>query len=387
MSATVDTIDGLDAPDAPDAPDVPDAPEAIDEGLLELQGSSVATLRPAQRHRKVRGLTRDETIEYVVAFAVGIHLSGLLRFVLDWDDLMGSGLVALLAFVGSHYLIVRERSSPEVAIDKTVTTIMWTVGLAVVALLVWMVTFVALKGAAKLRPSFLTSDLRTVSALDEGGGAYHAIVGTLMQVGLATVAVIPVSILTAVYLHEIRGRMAGLIRFIVDALSGLPSIVAGLLIITIFPGYAGVKASMALGILAIPIVTRGAEEVLRTVPDGLRESSLALGAPQWRVVLRVVLPTAQAGLVTVTLLAVARMIGETAPVILTAFGATATNYNVLSNPQASLSFFVYDLIRVPDQVSNDRAWAGALLLLLIVMIVFVAARVALARSERRLGKR
>ncbi len=359
----------------------------IDDLLLELHETPVAQLRPQQRQRRVRGLTRNESIEYAVALTAGVHLAGLLRYVLDWDDLMGGTFIALITFIATHYAIVRERSTPEVAIDKTVTTVMWTIGFAVVALLVWMVSFVAVKGAAKLRPGFLTSDLRTVSSLDEGGGAYHAIVGTLMQVGLATVAVIPISILTAVYLHEIRGRMAGLIRFIVDALSGLPSIVAGLLIITIFPGYAGVKASMALGILAIPIVTRGAEEVLRTVPDGLRESSLALGAPQWRVVLRVVLPTAQAGLVTVTLLAIARMIGETAPVILTAFGATATNYNVLSEAQASLSFFVYDLIRVPDKVSNDRAWAGALLLLLIVMIVFVAARVALARSERRLGRR
>jgi phosphate transport system permease protein len=340
-----------------------------------------------ERMRKIRGLTSDETTEYAVAFATGIHVAVLLRVLLDWDDVLGTGLLALLAFVVAHYLIVRERTSPEVAIDKAVTTVMWCIGTTVVALLLWMVIFVAVKGQAKLRVSFVREDLRTVSALDPGGGAYHAIIGTLEQVGLATLAVIPISVLTAVYLHEVKGRMAALIRFIVDALSGLPSIVAGLLIFTIFPGYAGIKASMALGILAIPIVTRGAEEVLRTVPDGLRESSLALGAPQWRVVLRVVLPTAQAGLVTVTLLAVARMVGETAPVLLTAFGATATNYNPLSGPQASLSYFVWSLIKVPDKTSNDRAWAGALLLLVIVLIVFVAARVALARSERRLGRR
>jgi phosphate transport system permease protein len=337
--------------------------------------------------RKIRGLRRDEWIEYAIALSAGVHAAVLLRFLLDWNDAMGTALVALLVFIGCHFLIVRERSSPEVAIDKTVTTVMWTVGLAVVAVLLWMVTFVTVKGVVKLRPGFITSDMRTVSALDEGGGAKHAIIGTLEQVGVAAAGVIPVSVLTAVYLHEIKGRMAGVIRFIVDALAGLPSIVAGLLIITIFPGYSGFKASMALFVLAIPIVTRGAEEVLRTVPDGLREASLALGAPQWRVVLRVILPTAQAGLVTVTLLAVARMIGETAPVLLTAFGATATNTDVFHNSQASLSTFVYDLIRVPDKVSNDRAWAGALLLLILVLVVFVAARVALARSERRLGKR
>ena len=226
-----------------------------------------------------------------------------------------------------------------------------------------------------------------MSALDAGGGAYHALVGTLEQVALATVVVVPVAVLTAVYLHEIRGRMSLVIRFIVDALSGLPSIVAGLLVITIFPGYAGYKASIALAILALPIVTRTSEEVLRTVPDGLREASLALGAPQWRVVSRVVLPTARAGLVTAFLLAVARMVGETAPVLLTAFLASSTNKNPFSGNQASLPTFIYDLIRVPDQVQNDRAWAGALLLLIIVLVFFAAARLALARSEKKLGRR
>ena len=340
-----------------------------------------------QPKRKIHGLSTDERIEYAVALASGVHLALLVRLLLDWDDLMGTSLLAVVAFIAVHFLIVRSSSSAEVALDKCVTTVMWTIGVLIVAVLLWMVAFVTIRGMKQLSLSFLQEDMRTVSALDEGGGAYHAIIGTIEQVGIATLAVVPVAILTAVYLHEIKGRMAGLIRFIVDALSGLPSIVAGLLIFTIWPHPAGIKASAALLILAIPIVTRGAEEVLRTVSDGLRESSLALGAPQWRMIMKVVLPTAQAGLLTVTLLAVARMVGETAPVILTAFGNSATNYDVFHGNQASLSLFVYDLIRVPDQLSNDRAWAGALLLLILVLIVFVAARLALARSERRLGRR
>lgn len=338
-------------------------------------------------YRKVRGLSREEWVEYAIALAAGVHLALLVRYLLDWDDVMGTVLVALVAFIALHYTIVRQRSSAEVAIDKAMTTIMWTVGVLVIALLGWMLTFVGVKGAKLLRWGFLKEDLRTVSALDEGGGAYHALVGTVEQVALATVVVVPVAVLTAVYLHEIRGRMSLVIRFIVDALSGLPSIVAGLLVITMFPGYAGYKASMALAILALPIVTRTSEEVLRTVPDGLREASLALGAPQWRVVGRVVLPTARAGLVTAFLLAVARMIGETAPVLLTAFLSSSTNNNPFSGNQASLPTFVYDLIRVPDQVQNDRAWAGALLLLILVLVFFAAARFALARSEKKLGRR
>jgi phosphate transport system permease protein len=358
--------------------------------LAETEPSELALLdeqRAKPSYRKVRGLPREEWVEYAVAFAGGLHLALLIRYLLDWDDLMGTVLVALIAAVVMHYTLVRQRTSPEVAVDKTMTTIMWTVGILVVALLGWMLTFVAVKGMKLLRWGFLTHDLRTVSALDKGGGAYHALVGTVEQVSIATVVVVPVAVLTAVYLHEIRGRMSLVIRFIVDALSGLPSIVAGLLVITIFPGYAGYKASIALAILALPIVTRTSEEVLRTVPDGLREASLALGAPQWRVVGRVVLPTARAGLVTAFLLAVARMVGETAPVLLTAFLNTSTNDNPLSGNQASLPTFVYDLIRVPDKLQNDRAWAGALLLLMIVLVFFAAARFALARSEKKLGRR
>lgn len=346
----------------------------------------VRPVRPP--YRKVRGLLREEWVEYAVGFAAGLHLALLIRYILDWDDIVGTATVALIAGIALHYAIVRQRSSAEVALDKAMTTVMWTVGVLVIALLAWMVGFVTVKGMKRLRWSFLTQDLKTVSALDEGGGAFHALVGSIEQVALATVIVIPVAVLTAVYLHEIRGRMSTVIRFIVDMLSGLPSIVAGLLVITIFPGYAGYKASIALSILALPIVTRTSEEVLRTVPDGLREASLALGAPQWRVVSRIVLPTARAGLVTAFLLAVARMVGETAPVLLTAFLNTSTVRNPFSrHPQASLPTFIYDLILVPDKVQNERAWAGALLLLIVVIVFFAAARFALARSEKKLGRR
>jgi phosphate transport system permease protein len=339
------------------------------------------------RFRKVRGLTREELAEYAIALAAGVHLAVLLRYVLDWNDIKGTAIIALLVFIGVHYAIVRERSSADVAIDKAVTTVMWTVGTLVVALLGWMISYVAIQGIRKLRFGFLTADLSTVGALDEGGGAQHAIIGSIQQVGLTTLFVVPVAVLTAVYLHEIKGRMSGVIRFVIDALAGLPSIVAGLLVITIFPGYAGYKASMALFILALPLVTRTSEEVLRTVPDGLREASLALGAPQWRVVMRVVLPTARAGLVTAILLAVARITGETAPVLLTAFTSATTNSNPFSGTQSSLPSFVYDLIRVPNKTQNDRAWAGALLLLIVVLVAFAAARITLARSERKLGRR
>jgi phosphate transport system permease protein len=341
----------------------------------------------AQKPRLIRGLRRDEWVEYAIALASGVHLAVLLRFLLDWDDLLGSALIAMSAFIVVHYLLVSARATPGVAIDKTVTTVMWTVGAVILAVLAWMTAYVTVKGARQLSLSFFTQDLGEVTALEPGGGAKHALIGSVEQVGLATFAVVPVAVLTAVYLHELRGRMARLIRFIVDSLAGLPSIVAGLLIFTLWPGYAGVKAAAALGILALPIVTRTAEEVLKTVPDGLREASLALGAPQWRVVLRVVLPTAKAGLVTATLLAVARMVGETAPVILTAGSSSNVNTNPFRGAQSSLPTFVWDLVRVANARQVERAWGGALVLLILVLLAFAAARFTLARSERKLGRR
>ena len=206
--------------------------------------------------------------------------------------------------------------------------------------------------------------------------------------GIATVIVVPLGILTAVYLHEIRGRIARPIRFIVDAMSGLPSIVAGLLIYTVWVGghgFSGIAGSAALVVLMLPTMTRATEEILRTVPDTLREGALALGAPQWRLIQRVVLPTALAGIVTASLLAIARAIGETAPMLLTAFGADATNMNPLRGPQSDLPLFVYKLIFLPNKASNDRAWTGALILVLFVLVLFVSARLVARRGTRRLG--
>jgi phosphate transport system permease protein len=149
-------------------------------------------------------------------------------------------------------------------------------------------------------------------------------------------------------------------------------------------GYSGVAGSAALVVLMLPTMTRASEEILRTVPDSLREGALALGSPQWRLVQRVVLPTALAGIVTATLLAIARAIGETAPMILTAFGADATNTNPLHGPQSDLPLFVLKLIFLPNKTQQDRAWTGALILVTLVLVLFVTARLVARRGLRRL---
>ncbi len=361
--------------------------ESVD--IIDVEATEVA--EPPSRPdvpRRVGRIGGDQIVDYVVAVLVGVHLVLLLRFLLDWDDTLGSAILAWAVFVTFHYMLTRERSSPEAATDSFVTTSMWSIGFVVCAVLGWMVTFLVLKGYRQLSWTFLTSDLRTVGALDEGGGVFHGIVATLEQVGLAVLLVVPIGILTAIYLNEIGGRMTLLIRFFVDSLAGLPSILAGLLIITIigFP-YAGWKGSVALAVLTLPIMTRTSEEILKTVPDSLREASLALGAPQWKVVMRVVLPTARDGLLTAAILVVARAAGETAPILLTTGYSGATNWNPFNGTQMGLPYVVYDLIKKPNQTQIDRAWGGALVLLMLVLLLFIAARVTAARSARRLGRR
>jgi phosphate transport system permease protein len=343
---------------------------------------------PTDQPRRIGRLTRTEIVDYGVALAAAVHLLLLIRLLLDWDDMLGSVVAAWVAFVAFHYLLTRAGRTPEAAIDRLVTTTMWSIGIAVVAVLGWMVTFVVLKGAGQISWTFLTTDFRTVGPTDEGGGVFHGIVGTVQQVGLAMLVVVPIGTLTAVYLNELDGRLAKPIRFFVDALSGLPSILAGLLVITIigFPQQ-GWKGAVALAVLTVPIMTRTAEEVLRTVPDSLREASLALGAPQWRVVLRVVLPTARDGLLTATILAVARAAGETAPVLLTTGASRQTNWNPFDGTQTSLPLLILEKIRLPDQREIDRGWGAALVVLVIVLLLFTAARFTAARSARRLGRK
>jgi phosphate transport system permease protein len=325
-----------------------------------------------------------------VALIASVQVVFVARFLLDWDGILGSVVWGYIIFALVLYALLRESESREVAVDRIVMVLIWSVAIGICGILAWMLGYAAIQGfPAVTNLSFWTEDLSTVGPLDPGGGASHAIIGSFEQVGLATLVSVPIAIMTAVYLHEIRGRAAKPLRFIVESMSGLPSIVAGLLVFTIWVngrGYSGIAGSAALAVLMLPTVSRTAEEVLRTVPDPLREAALALGAPQWKVVLRVVLPTARAGLMTATILGVARAVGETAPLILTSFGSDTFSINPFSGAQGSLPLFVFQLIRQPNEAQVERAWGGMLVLILLVLLAFAVTRLILARSQRRLGR-
>ena len=339
--------------------------------------------------RTVRQLGERDLWDTAAAVAGGLAVAGILRTFLGWQGYLSTGLWAYLAFLVIYFALTWDRTGQELAGDRMVTVLVWSAGAVVLGILVWMLVLLVIKGVPRLRPGFFTNDLHATGPNDPGGGALHAIIGTLEQVGIATIVVVPIAVLTAVYLHELKGRMAPVIRFIIDAMSGIPSIVAGLLIFTVVVeghGYSGFAGSAALVILMLPTVTRTSEEILRTIPDSLREASLALGAPQWRVVLRVVVPTAMAGLLTAILLGVARGVGETAPMLLTAFGSDSVNANPNNGPQSDLPLFVWKLIRLPNETQNERGWTGLLVLVLMILFLFVTARVIAARATKRLGR-
>lgn len=294
-----------------------------------------------------------------------------------------------LTFLFVYWLAVRRIDGRLAARDRLWTVLILSGATATVVPLVLIVVFVVYKGVGALSPHFLTSTVEFCGSLDPAtcGGVGHAIIGTLEQVGIAMLISVPIGVLCAVFLNEIGGPLKRPVRLVVDAMSGVPSIVAGLFIYAIWvvgihAGYSGFAASLALAILMLPTVTRTSEEVLRLVPDGLREGALALGASEWRTVWSVVLPTARTGLITAVILGVARSVGETAPLLLTSFGASVYNANPLSGPQEALPHFVYEYVRFhPNTGPYDRAWSAAVVLIGLVLALFTLARIVGAKMS------
>jgi phosphate transport system permease protein len=257
-------------------------------------------------------------------------------------------------------------------------------GLAFVVALVPLVSVlwtVISKGAKDFDIYFLSHSMRNIAEQQSNGGAYHAILGTLEQVGIAAAITIPLSLLVAIYVVEYGkgNKLATAVTFFVDVMMGLPSIVAGLFILSFWilglgMGVSGFAASLALLILMMPIAIRSTEEMLRLVSPALREASYALGVPKWRTITRVVLPTALPGIVTGMMLGVARIMGETAPVLLLVGVSESINGNPFSQPQGSLPLFVFNESQNSLQTAVDRGWAAALTLILIVMLLNLIAR-------------
>ncbi|MDP9240219.1 MAG: phosphate ABC transporter permease PstA [Actinomycetota bacterium] len=315
--------------------------------------------------------------------------------------LAGTALVFVLTpFAGQAEFVL----TAALMIVVTVTAVSWrvegrrravnrlvTLGAATAFLLALIplgavLAYTASRGVKRFSFNFLTHSMAGIGPLDSGGGAYHAIIGTLEQVGLATIIAVPLGLLVAIYVTEYgRGRLANTLRFFIDVMTGVPSIVAGLFIfafwvLALHRGFSGFAAALSLAILMLPVIVRTAEEMIRLVPSTLREASYALGVPKWRTIVSIVLPTALTGITTGVLLAIARVTGETAPLLLTASGNSFIHADPFNGPQSALPLLVFQQTQSAFDVAIDRAWAGALTLILIVVLLYVTARLLTRRN-------
>lgn len=302
---------------------------------------------------------------------------------------LGFAAGLLLIAVASSAVVEGYGRGIEAAKDGAARAVMFAAAVLVFIPLASILYTVVANGLTALRGNFFTQDMR-IASFDADlaeGGALHALVGTLQLIVIATLLSLPIGILTALYLTEIRGRFAPLVRFLVQAMSGVPSIVAGLFIYSAFIlhggiGYSGLAGGLALAILMLPTVARTAEEVLKLVPRDLREAGEALGATQWRTVTGIVLPTARSGLVTAAILGIARVAGETAPLVLTIFGSNSLTLNPVGEPIAALPLYIFQAMRAGLDVAISRAWTAAFVLMLFVLLLFSAARALSGRKIR-----
>ncbi|MGW2253743.1 phosphate ABC transporter permease PstA [Kitasatospora sp. NPDC001660] len=310
-----------------------------------------------------------------IALGCAVGAVGGLASHLQW------GLISALLFVVIGYVLSAKVEGRRQAKDRLATSVVWVAFILAVVPLVALTVYTVQQGAGVVNGYFLSHSMKGVIASGPGGGIYHALIGTLEQVGLATAMAAPVGLLTAVYLVEYgRGKLAKVVTFFVDVMTGVPSIVAGLFILSLWNlalgfSYSGFSGSLALAILMMPVVVRSTEEMLKLVPNELREASYALGVPKWKTILRIVLPTAIGGITTGVMLAVARITGETAPVLMLVFGADYINSNPFDGPQQSLPMYIWQQYSL---VNNDfgyaRAWGAALVLIAFVMGLNLIAR-------------
>jgi len=341
-----------------------------------------APVEPGHRGDLTAGqLTTPAIVGIVVGSIAAASLTWLPGGEVNWARWL---IVSILLYCLAIYVASRLVEGPRKAVDRLMLAVLASAFALVSAPLASLIWTVIREGTARFDNEFFTSTMRGV--VGEGGGAYHAIVGTLIITGLATLMSVPFGLFTAIYLAEYGHgtKLAKAIQAMVDVMTGIPSIVAGLFAFALFelflgPGTrSGISGAVALTVLMTPVVVRSAEEMLKLVPDELREASYALGVPKWKTIVKVVIPTAIAGIITGVVLAIARVIGETAPLLVTAGLAQGINWNPFDGRMTTLPVFTYyQYVQpgIPSSSGQERSWAAALSLVLIVMILFSLARV------------
>lgn len=353
-------------------------------------------LTPPDVPRPIRAVRTADVLEIVGAALAALSLTSLMFFVLTpLSGVLGYVVVGYALFVALYALLVSmDGDRPRVA-DRAAATVVVALASLLLLVLVVVVVFVFVRGwTALVNLNFFVQDMRQAGPLQPltDGGIFHAIVGTLQQITIALIIVVPLGILCAVFLSEVRNPFSRFVRTIVEAMTALPSIIAGLFIYAAlvlqfgFPR-SGFAAAMALAIMALPIVIRAGDVVLRLVPGTLKEAAAALGASRWRIMWHVTLPTARSGLMTAVILGTARAIGETSPVLLTAGATTALNLNPFNGAQVSLPLAAFNFTRSSEETFIARGFGTAAVLLLLVLVLFGAARAIGGRGPGELTSR
>lgn len=370
--------------------------------LIEKPATASGVRRTATRQvegevgerRRLRGATFEERFDLLGALAAGLATATLLfGWLTPLTGVVGWIAVSYLAFIGYYVLLTSLNSDRQTIADRVVTVLLVSAAVTLFLTLVFVVIFALLRGQEALwNLNFFTQSMQFAGPLDPltQGGILHAIVGTLIQISIALAITIPLGIATAVFLNEIGGPFARFVRTIVDAMTALPSIVAGLFVYAaviqlVTHQRSGFAAALAITVMMLPIVIRAADVVLRLVPGNLREASYALGAGRWRTVWEVVLPTARSGLVTAVILGTARGIGETSPVLLTSGVTAVLTFNPFTGPMISLPLQVFDFVKSPEPTMIARGFGTAAVLLLLVLLLFSIARVIGGRPPGQLS--
>ncbi|MFJ3581455.1 phosphate ABC transporter permease PstA [Streptomyces sp. NPDC090127] len=349
-----------------------------------------------ERRRTTGGLRATDVYATLGAGAASVALTWLLfDRLLPFSGAVGFVLVAYALFLGLYALLVSFDEGGPAVRDRFASVVVRTAGIVLVAVLVFVVAFTLWEGReALVHLNFFTEDMSLAGPLEplDVGGVLHAVVGTLEQILIALTLTVPTGVLCAVFLSEVPGAFARLVRTIVEAMTALPSIVAGLfiyatVILALGVERSGLAASLALSVMMLPIIIRAADVVIRLVPGTLREASYAMGSSRWRTVWHVVLPTARSGLTTAVILGTARGVGETSPVLLTAGFTAELNALPTSGPQVSLPLATFELVKSPEPNMIARGFGTAAVLMLLVLVLFVVARIVGGRGPGQLTKR
>jgi phosphate transport system permease protein len=355
---------------------------------------------PPEIRRTTRGVQQRDLLPVIGALAASLSLTTVLYVFLEaWSGVLGFIVVAYVAFIVLYALLVATDGNATMVRDRIASAVAHSLAMTMLIALVVVVSFALWKGRQVLgHKNFYTDDMSLAGPLDglEVGGILHAAAGTLIMISIGLAFTIPLGVICAVFLSETRGPFTRFVRTIVEAMTALPSVVAGLFvyaaIITLqanagFGQKSGFAASIALSVMMLPIMIRAADVVLRLVPGNLKEAASALGAPRWRVVWHVVLPTSRSGIMTAIILGTARGIGETSPVLLTAGYTTGFNLNPFSGPMVSLPLLTFSLTKSPEPGYIARGFGAATVLMIIVLLLFVTARIIGGRSPGELTRR